>query len=50
MCKFQYVAKRGGLSIVAAALISFIGMPSASAGSYIYSLTDLSGYITTSCD
>jgi hypothetical protein len=50
MYQFQYVAKRGGLSIVAAALISFIGMPLASAGSYIYSLTDLSGYITTNCN
>jgi hypothetical protein len=52
MYKFQYVTKSGSgrLSIVAAALISFIGMPLASAGSYTYSLTDLSGYITTNCD
>jgi hypothetical protein len=50
MYKFQYVTKSGWLSIVAAALISFIGMPLANAGSYIYSLTNLSGYITTNCD
>src|ERR1700730_17958416 len=50
MYKFQYVAQSGWLSLVAAALISFIGMPLASAGSYIYNLTDLSGYITTNCD
>jgi hypothetical protein len=50
MYKFQYVTKSGWLSIVAAALISFIGMPLANAGSYIYSLTDLSGYITTNCN
>jgi hypothetical protein len=50
MYKFQYATKSGWLSIVAAALISFIGMPVASAGSYTYSLTDLSGYITTNCN
>jgi hypothetical protein len=50
MYKFQYATKSGWLSIVAAALISFIGMPLASADSFNYSLTDLSGSITTNCD
>jgi hypothetical protein len=51
MHKFQSVTQSGWSSLVAAALISFIGMPLASAGSYIYSLTDLSsGYITTNCN
>jgi hypothetical protein len=42
--------KSGWLSIAAAALIPFIGMPLASANSYNYSLTNLSGSITTNCD
>ncbi len=51
MYKFVDVTKSGWLSLVAAALMSVIGTPLASAGSYIYSLTDLSlGYITTNCN
>jgi len=52
MYKLQYVTKSGWLSIVAAVLIPFIGMPLASANSYDYSLTNtgLSGSITTNCD
>jgi hypothetical protein len=50
MCKFQYVAKSGLLSILAAALISFIGIPLGNAATYTYTLSDLSGTITSNCD
>jgi hypothetical protein len=50
MYKFQSVTKSEWVSIVAAALISFGGMPLASASSFTYDLTDLSGSITTNCD
>jgi hypothetical protein len=50
MYKCQNVTKSGWLSIVTAALISFTGVPLASANSYNYSLTNLSGSITTNCD
>jgi hypothetical protein len=50
MYKIQYVTKSGWLSIVAAALIYASGMPLAGASSYNYSLTNLSGSITTNCD
>jgi hypothetical protein len=51
MYKFKDATKSGWSSLVAAALMSVIGTPLASAGSYIYSLTDLSlGYITTNCN
>ena len=50
MYKFQCVTKSGWLSIGAVVLISFSGLPLASASNYTYSLTDLSGSITTNCD
>jgi hypothetical protein len=47
--------KSGWLSIVSAALISFIGMPLVDAASFTYSLSsnvnaNLTGFITTTCD
>jgi Abnormal spindle-like microcephaly-assoc'd, ASPM-SPD-2-Hydin len=50
MYKFQIVTKSGWLSIVAAGLLSFIGMSLARAATYTYNLTDVDGYITTTCD
>jgi hypothetical protein len=50
MYKFQNVTKGGWFSIVAAALILFTGVPLASASSFTYDLTSLSGSITTNCD
>ena len=50
MYKFQHVTKSGLLSLVAAAPMSFTGVPLASASSYTYNLTSLSGSITTNCD
>jgi hypothetical protein len=50
MYKLQFATRSGWLSMVAAALTCFIGMPLASAASFTYSLTDLSGTITTNCN
>lgn len=49
MHKFKIVAKCGWLSIVAAGLMSSIGMSPARAATYTY-LTDVDGYITTTRD
>jgi hypothetical protein len=50
MYKFQNAAKSGLLAIFAAGIISFLGLPLANAASYTYTLSDESGFITTTCD
>ena len=50
MYKFQNATRCGLLSIFAAGIISFLGLPLANAASYTYTLSDESGFITTSCD
>lgn len=50
MYKFQNALKSGWASIFAAAIVSSFGVPRAHAATYTYTLSDLSGSITTSCD
>ncbi len=50
MYDFHKVTKGRWASIVATALLPFIGMPLASAATYTYNLSDVAGYITTNCD
>ena len=50
MYRFQNVRKSGLLSIFAAGIISSLGLPLANAASYTYTLSDESGFITTTCD
>ena len=50
MHKFKIVTKSGWLSIVAAGLMTFISVSPARAATYTYHLTDVDGYITTTCD
>jgi hypothetical protein len=50
MYKFQFATTSSWLSIVAAALISLVGVPVAGATDYTYDLANISGSITTNCD
>ena len=48
MYTFENVAR--WVSIVTAALVLFIGIPLANAATYTYNLSDVDGFITTTCD